>query len=478
MIVARAEGGEPVIVDRLREMVQLAKGLDDKRRIVGKARARALDCLRRFGQRVRHMPADNVRAVGTNTLRSARNALDFLFEAEEALGHPIDTISGMEEARLIYLGVTQTTPLPRGRRLVLDIGGGSTELIVGEGLEPRRMESLYVGAISMSRAFFADGTIDAERWRDAVLNVRRELEPVQSEFRDLGWDRVVGTSGTIRSVAAVVRSAGWSKEGISAKSLRKLRDAMIQAGHVDGLQLDGVSARRRSVFPGGVAVLYAVVEALEIERLSPTDGALREGLLYDLLGRIRDDDVRGRSVAALANRYHVDRKHAGRVERTALGLLEQAAPNWKLDTREARQLLSWAAQLHEIGLDIAHAHYHKHGEYVVAHSDMLGFTREEQTALAALVRAHRRKFPATVIEVIPRKRARKIERLAVLLRLAVVLHRSRGPVEIPLPVLGCAKRSLEVGFNEDWLEQHPLTLADLNVEALYLKDIGLTLEID
>jgi len=478
LIVARVSSGEAVVVDRLREMVQLASGLDSSKRLAEKARNRALDCLRRFGERLRPMPAKTVRAVGTNTLRVAHDTDEFLAQAEEALGHPIETISGIEEARLIYLGVVHSLAEPTSRRLVLDIGGGSTELIVGDGFEPLRMESLYMGCISMSQAHFGDGEITSGRWKRAELEARRELEPVRARFRGTDWEQAVGASGTARAVDSVIRAAGWSKKGVTAKALRRLRDAMIELGHVDLLELPGLTPNRRSVFPGGVAILTAAFEALEIDALRYSEGSLREGLLYDLLGRIRQEDVRERSVSALGDRYHVDGKQAERVERTASMLLTQVAQDWRLDAEEARQLLSWAARVHEIGLDIAHAQYHRHGEYIIAASDLFGFSREEQKFLATLVRAHRRKFPVSVLKVLPRKRGREIERLAILLRIAVLLHRSRGPDSTPEPKLTVGKKSLSLRFPEGWMEEHPLTLADLRQEARYLEPAGYRLVIE
>jgi exopolyphosphatase/guanosine-5'-triphosphate,3'-diphosphate pyrophosphatase len=472
LIVARINAGELVVVDRLREMVQLAAGLDRKRRLDDDARSRALECLQRFGERVRHMPAGTVRAVGTNTLRSAHDTDEFLLAAEEALGHPIETISGMEEARLIYLGVAHSLANRGAKRLVVDIGGGSTELIIGEDFRPLLMESLYLGCVTTSRRFFGDGSIDAKRWRKAELAALQELEGVQTRYRDAGWEEAVGASGTIRSVAAVVRAAGWSKRGISAKALRRLRDAMVEAGHVDHLGFEGLNPARRAVFPGGVAMLAALFESLGIDRMLPAEGALREGLLNDLVGRIRREDVRGRSVRALADRYHVDWKQAHRVEHTARQLLVQVGESFGLASVEPRQLLSWAAQLHEIGLDIAHQHYHRHGEYIIAQSDLHGFSREEQRVLALLVRAHRRKFPGSLFAELPRRRTKQAERLAILLRLSVLLHRSRSPDDPPEPSLTVEKRSLELGFPEGWLEQHPLTHADLEQERTYLKGAG------
>lgn len=476
LIVARPTPGELLVLDKFREMVQLASGLDESKRLTKDAQARALDCLRRFGQRLRRLPAHAVRAVGTNTLRTAKNARGFLAKAEEALGHPIETVSGIEEARLIYLGVVQSLTDPAGRRLVLDIGGGSTELIIGEGLEPLELASLSLGCVTMSQAFFGDGEINTTRWRQAELAALRQVEPLQTRFRSTAWKEAVGASGTIRAANAVVRAEGWSEEGITPRALQRMRDSALKAGRIDRWRPRGLNPGRRSVFPGGVVMLCAAFEALGIERMWPAEGALREGLLADLLARIRGDDVRSLSVAALADRFRVDLKQAARVEQTALLLLAQVSEDWVLASRESRHLLSWAATLHEIGLDLAHQQYHKHGAYLIAESDLIGFSREEQRVLAAVVRAHRRKFPVSAMEALPRQRRRQAERLAIMLRLAVILHRSRGEGPIAEPKFEVDGKSLKLRFRDRWLDDRPLRGADLQEEKAYLSAAGYRLK--
>ena len=445
MLVARTKGGEPVLVDRLREMVQLASGLDAQDRLSPESRDRAIECLRRFGQRLRHMAPSEVRAVGTNTLRVAADAGEFLMDAERALGHSIETISGIEEARLIFLGVARTLPEPQRRKLVIDIGGGSTELIAGDEA-PRDMESLYMGCITFSRAYFGDGRLTAENWQRAELAAMQELEPVAERFRAFDWDEAVGASGTIRAIDGLVRTYGWSRKGITAEALGRLRDTLLKAGRIGRLRLEGLNPRRKTTIAGGTAILSALFEALRIDVMRRSEGALREGLLYDFLGRIRDQDVRARGVEALADRAHIDRQQAARVEQTGLALLAQVAASWGLDARNARQFLSWAANLHEIGLDIAHNHYHRHGEYIVAHADLQGFSLPEQQVLATLVRSHRRKFPTEAIAALPRNWSAWTERLAMPLRLSVVLHRSRSPLPLPPIELSAAKNALDLRF--------------------------------
>lgn len=476
MLVARSLDGQLSVLDRLHDMVRLAGGLDAERRITPEASARALACLERFGQRLRHMPPGSVRAVGTNTLRSARNAKEFLDAAERALGHPIEVISGVEEARLIYAGVAHGIAGDGRRRLVMDIGGGSTELIVGEGAEPLHMESLYMGCVSMSHAHFPDGEVTPKRWRRAVLAARGELEPHEELFRRLGWTDAIGASGTLRAVYRSVVESGWSDAGITPAGLQRLIEVLLKAGKVERLDLPGVSASRLPVFAGGVAVVAAAFEALGIERMRVSDSALREGLLYDLLGRIHEHDgLRARTVTGLAARYNVDHEQAARVRDTALGLLGRAVEPWSLEEESAARLLGWAAQLHEIGLAIAHSGYHKHGAYILANADLSGFSRRDQTLLATLVRAHRRKFPVAEMDLLPAAWIDDARRLAVLLRVAVVLHRGRSPVPLPPLQVIAASRSLALVFPAGWLDQHPLTQADLEQEAAYLAEVGFEL---
>lgn len=467
--VARLRDGELSVLDRLREMVRLAGALDEDDHLVPEATAPALACLERFGQRVRHMPAGSVRVVGTNTLRRAHNAAGFIAAAETALGHPIEIISGVEEARLIYLGVAHSVADDSGRRLVMDIGGGSTELIIGDGLHPVHMESLYIGCVNVSELYFPDGRISRKRLRRAEIATRVEFEPHEARYRRLGWEEAIGASGTIRAVERVVREAGWSNDGITHQALKRLAAALLKAEHVERLRLPGLSADRAPVFPGGVAVLHAAFEALGIERMRLSDGALREGLIYDLIGRIRHEDVRGRTVAALAKRHNVDSEQAMRVEGTALDCLTQVAQDWSLAGDAPEQLLRWAAQLHELGLDIAHNQYHKHGAYILENADLLGFSRQEQRLLAVLVRAHRRKYPVSVFKALPTTWTQTMQRLAVLLRLAVALHRSRTPDPLPPSQLRVETRSLTVRFPKGWLDMHPLTRVDLEQEAVLLK---------
>jgi len=477
MVVARVVQGQIHVIDRIREGVRLAAGLDAQRELDAASRTRALECLQRFGQRLRGVAPERVRAVGTNTFRQARNTRPFLARAERALGHTIDVIPGREEARLIYLGVAHDLADDAGRRLVIDIGGGSTECIIGEHFEPLETNSLYMGCVGYSLRFFPGGRIRAADLERAQIAARLELQTIERRYRALGWQECLGSSGTALHVAALLRENGWGRDGITAKGLRKLAKALVAAGNIGRLSLRGLDPSRLAVLPGGVAILQAIVEGLGIDLMTPASGALREGLLYDLLGRIRHDDVRDQTIRRWSERHHVDREQAGRVERTAIACLHQVARPWRLDVQASQQLLSWAAQLHEVGLSLAFTGYHKHSAYLVTHGDMPGFSIEDQRVLAALLLGQRRKFPAEALEALPADRREATSRLCLLLRLSVSLNRSRSPITAPRFTLRASARGLDMVFPKGWLEHRPLTRADLREDAVRLAQHGFALRV-
>lgn len=477
MIVARMVNGHFQILDRLREMVQFAAGLDNKNRLSEESQRRALDCLARFGQRLRHIPPDQLRIVGTNTLRLARNSAEFLVRAEAVLGHAVEIISGHEEARLIYLGVVHSVADVPGRRLVVDIGGGSTELIVGEKFEPLHLTSLKMGCVSLSRACFDDGRITEPRMREAELLVRLKLEPVTVEFQELGWQVITGASGTIKAIQGVVAQEGWCREGIGLEALRRLRAALLETGTTAAIATRwGLEPARARVFAGGFTVLHGLCETLGLERMEVSEGALREGVIYDLLGRIRHEDVRDRTIAAIIDRYNLDKAQADRVRATTLILLEQASNHWSLTANGGDRILEWAAQLHEIGMLLSYHYYHKHGAYILEYANLPGFSRSDQTLLAALVRRHRRGFPSDAFDHLPKDLVLPARRLCVLLRLAVVLHRGRHRQPLPSLISRVHQQRLDLRFPAGWLDEHPLTRADLEMEARYLRKAGFRLE--
>ncbi|MCG8426204.1 MAG: Ppx/GppA family phosphatase, partial [Chromatiales bacterium] len=435
-------------------------------------------CLERFGQRIRSLPQGTVRAVGTNTLRQVKNSHRFLSLAEQALGHPIEIIAGREEARLVYLGVSHGLATSDERRLVVDIGGGSTELIVGDHFTPRHMESLHMGCVSMTRKHFQDGIIDEKTMRTAELTGAIEIRPIKNEFRGAGWQAAVGSSGTIRAIGKVLSEMGWSanRDVIPAEGLEKLRSKLIEVGKIEELEMPGLSTERRPVFVGGVAVLRAVFKALNIREMRVSASALREGLINEMLGRIHHEDVRESTIRAICKRYSVDMEHAQRIETTARRLFAQVAQEWKLAGGEYAEMLSWGARVHEIGLTISHTQFQKHGAYIIDNSDLPGFSRQEQRVLATLVRNHRRKVAMETIEALPDTIINCVLQLCTVLRLAVLLHRSRSSMLQIDAQLTANGNNLELAFPEGWLDEHPLPHQELKQEAKKLKTAGFKLK--
>ena len=475
MVVAKLEDGQVRIIDRIRDMVRIASGLDDNNNLTEEATEKALESLRQLGQRIREIPRTNVKAVGTNTLRLARNGKDFIRRARTALGHNIDIISGQEEARLVFIGVAHSVYNHDGSSLVIDIGGGSTEIIIGKGFQPRVAESLYMGCVNVSQRFFPDGKITGRRMREAVLFARTELETIETGYRRIGWDTALGSSGTIRAIADIAVAQGWCESGVSRNAVETLRKRLIAAGHYDKLYVEELSDRRKPVLAGGLAILNAIIEALDLDHIQISDGALREGILYELIGRYRNQDIRKTTVADIAGRYVVDQEQADKVAGAAEALFDQVRKRWRFDDAD-RDTLLWSAQLHEIGLAIAHAQYHRHGAYLLSNSDMPGFSHQEQQNLSLLVRAHRRKFPVLEFDQAILDNREKVLHLAILLRLSCVMNRSRSYTAPPDVKANAGTDSLSLKFPGGWLDNHALTRADLEAEAVYLEAIEFTLK--
>ena len=477
MVVARYVLGQLRIVDRIKETVRLAEGLDGEGGLNPDVMPRALDCLARFGQRLDTIPAHRVRAIATNTVRALRNPQGFLMPAETALGHGIEIVAGREEARLIYLGVAHGSPPAEGkRRLVMDIGGGSTEFIIGEGFEAVERESLQMGCIATTRRFFGDGKLSRKRWKEARTEITAEFQQFTSAYRRRGWHDAMGSSGTIKAICDISIALKITKASITAQSLDAIREKLLEFDKLEDIRLPGLSSERRPIIAGGLLVLDAAFSELGIERMYVSDHAMREGVLYDLVGRASETDPREASIVALSNRYGVDPAQAARVEATALRLFDQVEAAWGLDG-DNRRLLSWAARIHELGLAIAHSQYHQHGAYVVEHSDIAGFSRTEQQILAALVRNQRRGVHLGSIEKLPDRLIPNTLRCALLLRLAVLLHRSHERDPLPLAEATADGDTLSIKLSKRWLEGHPLTRLDLETEREHLQEVGRKLVI-
>ena len=451
--VARTMGEQVYPLDSLSEKVRLAGGLDEAGILDSASQDRALACLHRFAERLRGFPKHSVRAVATNTLRVAKNGESFLKRAQNALGFPIEVVSGHEEARLIYLGVSHGLPPASQPRLVVDIGGGSTEFIIGVGHEPKKLESLHMGCVGFSLRFFPDGKINRKNLSQATLAAQGELQAISADFASNHYGEAIASSGTARALEDILSLNGFSNGEITLEALDKLRAAVLAAGDWRSLQLEGLRADRAPVLAGGLAIMSAVLSELQIEEMSVATGALREGLLYDLLGRFHHRDQREATVEEFVRRYHVSTSQGERVAALALNFLKQLHPD--LDPSPVR----WAAMLHEIGISVSHSGYHKHSAYIVQNADMPGFSTSEQQTLAALVLGHRgslKKFVSLPEGLAPQLLA---------LRLAALFHRSRRDMELPALRLSGEKNAVELHIDEEWLDSHPLTSFALDAEC-------------
>ena len=473
--IGRVVDGQIYPLDALREVVRLGAGLTADKRIDRASQARALEAIRKFGELLRGFPRQAVRAVGTNALRVAKNAPQFLREAREALGFPIEVIAGREEARLIYLGVAHALPPAAHRRLVVDVGGGSTEFIVGAGVEPQLTESLYMGCVSYSLRYFPDGRVDKARMKAAELAARQELAGIVRAYRALGWQEAVGSSGTARAIEGILRENGFAAEGLTREGLERLRSLLIKCERADPERIPGLRASRVPVLPGGVAILGAVLEELDVEAMQVSDGALRHGVLYDLLGRVQHRDMREATTAQFLRRYHVDAAQAERVRALALSIYDALAAELDRDRDDDpdRLLLDWAARLAEIGLSIAHAQYHKHSAYVLSNADMPGFSKMEQQRLARIVLAHRGKLA----KVQDSGLEGSDWTLVFALRTAAAILRRRVDFRLPLLRVSGDASGFALELPQAWLDENPLAAATLEDESDSWKAVGMKLAV-
>lgn len=456
-------------LDSLKEPVRLASGLTADKQLDHESQERALNALRVFAERLRGLDSGAVRVVATNTLRVAKNAAQFLVRAEEALGFPIEVIAGREEARLIYIGASHSLPTANYKRLVVDIGGGSTEFIIGKRHEPLLMESLYMGCVSFTMRYFPDGKVDKRRLREAQIAAAKEIELIAHDYQRLGWKEAVGSSGSARAIADILEMNALNpggESGITRVGLERLCALLVRAGSADALDLKGVKGDRMPVLPGGIAIMAAIFEELKLERMTYADGALRLGVLYDLLGRFHHHDLRDATVNNFRKRYQVERDQVKRVEATAMSALTQLTRG-SPDEGDL-QFLSWACRLHEIGISIAHNAYHKHGSYILTHADMPGFSKKDQSYLATLVLGHRGKLE----KLGPIAAVDGIWRQIFCLRLAVLLHRTRDDRDLPAWLVAESERGFQLDIPERWLEDNPWTTAALNEETLIWKQVG------
>ena len=473
--IARVVDDQIYELDSIKETVRLAAGFDADKSLSESAQETALASLNRFGERLRGFAPKAVRAVGTNALRVARNCRSFLSRAENALGFPIEVIAGREEARLIYVGVAHSLPASKNHRLIVDIGGGSTECIIGAGLDPIHTESLYMGCVSHTQRYFPDGKISASRMQKAELAARAELQTITSEFAGTGWQEAFGSSGTARTVGEMIVQNGFGEREITPQAIARLRAALIAAGDWRDLTMAGLPSDRVPIIAGGFAIMAAAFEELNIQRMGLSAYALRHGVLFDMIGRAQHRDMRESTTRQFLRRYQVDTAQAKRVETAALRLFEPLSGEMPESRREqAVQMLCWAARLHEIGISIAYSGYHKHSAYIVRNADMPGFSRADQANLSLLLLGHRGslgKLPTMVA-------TEDDWSLILALRLAVLFNRRRANRAAPPVALFREDGRFRLEVDKDWLAQHPLSETALENEVDQWKTTGLKFRVE
>ena len=473
LIIAKIEHGEMRPVEVLAEKVQLGAGLENGQ-LSDEAIERGLDCLSRFAQLLESVEPERIRVVGTNALRVAKNRHAFTWPAKRILGAKVDVVYGREEARLIYLGVAHSLSDDTQSRLVIDIGGGSTEFIIGERFEPQRLESLQMGCVSYGKACFPEGAISRDNYRQAYDRARVQAFRIRHKYNSNHWKECVGSSGTLQAIETILSLNGWGEGGIERKGLAKLEKQLLTFETMEDIKLEGLVASRRSVILPGVAITSALFDVLGIEHMRTSKGALREGVIYDLMGRLSHEDVRERTVNALMQRYSVDSDTADIVERRARTFFTATRMSWKLATTDW-ELLHWAARTHEIGMAISHKHFNRHSAYVLRNADLPGFSQEEQEQLAVLTLGHRGKPVATLLEDIAESEHTRMQYLLAIIRMAACFKYVEILEQLPDFSILASEQSLSLEFPQDWLQEHPLSARELDEERKSLAKIGVEL---
>ncbi|MEE4246915.1 MAG: exopolyphosphatase [Kangiellaceae bacterium] len=476
LTIAKLEHNNLQIISRLKEKVRLAEGLGTDNVLDREAQQRALTCLSNFKQRIGDFNPKRVRVVGTFTLRKAKNSQKLITEGQKILGYPIEIISGKEEARLIYEGVSHFQHSKK-KQLIIDIGGGSTEFSIGEAYDPILLDSLQMGCVSFTKRYFSNNKLTKANFKRAITAAQVELVSIADLYLREGWELCIGTSGTIESILDICREADLGRSNITGECLTQLQNKLIDLKTIEQLNLPSLSENRREILPAGLAILIAIFKSLKLTHMNVSPAALREGVIYELVGIEKPQDIKERAIKGLLTRYHIDFDQARRVNQTALTIWQMVAKDWKVDTLYFKQLLNWAARCHEIGLTINYAKQQKHGEYLLLNTDIAGFSVQQQSILALMIRSFRRKFPLHRFELLDdRKFAKQLIAIARILRLAVILNHSRRDFSVPELCVSADKKTMSMNYPPGYLKQHSLLRAELEQEQYYLDLVGLKLE--
>ncbi len=473
MLVVRHIDGSVQTMAKIKRKVRLAAGLDEHNALSLEAMQRGWDCLSLFAERLQDIPKENIRIVGTATLRTATNVDVFLEKANQILGHDINVISGEEEAATIYKGVAHTSG-GSGRRLVVDIGGASTELIIGESFEAKALTSLKMGCVTWLENYFKDRQLSAQNFDAAIEGAKQTLTPILERYSELGWDVCVGASGTVQALQEIMLAQGMD-EVITHAKLKRLQKQAMLADHLEELEIEGLTLERALVFPSGLSILIAVFELLNIDAMTLAGGALREGLAYEMVDELRQEDIRARTIHSVQSRYQLDSQYGHQVATLARQLLDQAGGSQWVAEPQGAMLLESVAQMHEIGLTIDFKKGGEHSAYLLQHLDLPGFTRAQKFFIGELARRYREQLTS-----LPEQHAlsgNSAKRVLRLLRLAVLLTHRRNPELAPQATLTAEGDKLSLTIDAKWLAANPLTAAELEIESHRQSDIGWPLTI-
>jgi exopolyphosphatase/guanosine-5'-triphosphate,3'-diphosphate pyrophosphatase len=476
MLMVREVAGSVQVIARIKRKVRLASGLDDNMVLNTIAMARGWECLALFAERLQDIPRENIRIVATATLRLAVNAADFVNKAETIVNHKINIISGEEEARMIYLGVAHTSNCD-SNRLVIDIGGASTEVIVGSSFNPLVLNSLNIGCVTFLERYFADNAINLRNFDAAIDAACEVLGEIKDQYLDLGWQTAVGASGTVQAIQEILVSQGFAEE-LTLEQLNFIKQQAIECNCIEQLDIQGLVPERRLVFVSGLSILIAIFKTLKVERMTLAGGALREGVLYGMLGNMQHSDIRSRTLNSLMIRHHIDKNHATIVADVALKCAEQLKCQWQLEQYEGLSLLHSAAMLHELGLIVDYRHYHLHGAYILNQTELPGYTRAQKKLLTSLVSNQRDAIMQNLIAQQTMTSCKLAERLTRILRMAIILSMRRMDEALPTVTVSCKGDDLMVKLPEGWLGEHPLMKAELEVEIAEQQKAGWTLVVD
>lgn len=475
MLITRQLADSVQVVDKVKRKVRLASGLDNHNLLGDSAIARGLECLSFFAERLQDISPENIRIVATATLRLATNRDKFINAANEILGHKITLLSGLQEAENIYLGVAHTSCSAK-EKLVLDIGGASTELIIGSGFTIKHAISIDMGCVTFNKKFFDNGRLSSQCFEQAITYAKKCLSPHVAHYKKLGWQAVLGGSGTIQALAEILM---FEKQPalITPAFLQRIKTDLVKFECIDDINIDGLTSERIPVFASGLTILIALFESLNVEHLQLSSGALREGLLYEMLPNSRNITIRQRTVTGLSHKFHIDTLQAQRIQKQVSTLLDSFAPTWQLVDENHIQLLNAATALHEIGLLLEYKRHQQHGAYLLNNADIPGFEQAERQFIAALVRLYKGGIDVNLLKSLSVVSFEHACYYLAILRLAIILCRRRQDDVLPNYQTRVDQGTIYLCLPLEWLEQHPLIADELLQENKELKKIGLTLSI-